>query len=376
MSSNTGKRVVVFGGGIAGVQLAKALAKETRVTLVDPNDYFEVPMAAPRCLVSPKFAGQSVIPYAASLPTVEFVQGRLIEMSAAGGEVQIGDGSRITLRGDVNVLCTGNAYSNSLMRSVGGSAQARRDFYLQYRDALNAARRILIVGGGPIGVEVAGEISEVHPDKSLTILEGGPRLLAGTSELAAQHAAAVLASRGVSILVGERLQSATTNSKDIFGGRGLATTTSGREIAYDLLIWCTGGRPSTSYMQANFSGALDERGRIRVGEDLRVAGQKRLLALGDITDLDENKMAWHITGQVSVAAHNIQRILGGHDQSSKLAKYKAQTGNPKMAITLGSRQGVLHMPPFGVIRSPLLTRKAKAEHMLVPKYRKLLQVGA
>ena len=46
-----------------------------------------------------------------------------------------------------------------------------------------------------------------------------------------------------------------------------------------------------------------------------------------------------------------------------------------MAMTLGSRQGVVHLPPFGVIRSPLLTRKAEAEHMLVPKYRRILKVA-
>jgi hypothetical protein len=86
-------------------------------------------------------------------------------------------------------------------------------------------------------------------------------------------------------------------------------------------------------------------------------------------------MAWHIAGQVRVAADNIRRVLQGQRQRSSLAAYRPQTGSPKMAVTLGRRQGVVHLPPFGVIRSPLLTRKAKAEHMLVPKYRRLLKVA-
>ena len=219
------------------------------------------------------------------------------------------------------------------------------------------------MGGGLIGVEVAGEISEAYPAKSLTILEGGPRLLAGTSEAAATHAAAVLVSRGVSILTGERLLESTTASQDIFGGQGEATTASGRKIAYDLVVWCTGGRPNTSYMRPQLAGVLNEQGRVRVDPHLRVAGHGNLFALGDITDLNENKMAWHIAGQVRVAARNIRRVLRGRDQASSLLRYRPQTGNPMMAVTLGSRQGVVHLPIFGVIRSPLLTRKAKAEHV-------------
>ena len=372
MSSN--KQVVIFGGGIAGVQLAKQLADEFKVTLVDPNDYFEVPMAVPRSLVRPEFAEQAIIPYAMALPNVTLVQGTLIEMGANAGEVRTQDGRQITVSGDVQVLCTGSIYANALLRSPGGNAEARKLIYRQYRQTVEAARDILIVGGGPVGVEVAGELSESYPDKTLTLVEAGPRLLAGTSELAARHAALVLASRGVSILLGERLQMSTKTHEDIFGGKGEAKTVSGRKLVYDLLVWCTGGRPNTSYMNPQLGEVLNARGQIRVGADLRVAGHAAMFALGDITDLDENKMAWHIGGQVTCAAVNIRRVLQEHRRDPALARYKAQTGNPKMAVTLGSRQGVLHLPFFGVIRSPWFARKAKAEHMLVPKYRKLLKI--
>lgn len=374
MTSSSDKRVVIYGGGIAGAQLAKNLASDAHVTLVDPNDYFEIPMAAPRSLVRPEFAERSVIPYAVALPGVQFVQGRLMEMGHGGGTLQMPGAKQISIRGDIHVLCTGSSYTNDLMRSVGATALSRKALYLRYQEAIQSARRILIVGGGPIGVEVAGEISEAYPDKSITLLEAGPRLLAGTSELAAQHVSAVLSARGISILVGEGLESSTTKGQDIFAGPGQAITTNKRQLDYDLMVWCTGGRPNTAYMKARLGGALDERGRIRVDPTLRVIGHEALFALGDITDLDENKMAWHITGQVQTAAKNIRRVLQGQGYAPYLAAYRAQTGNPKMAVTLGSRQGVVHLPPFGVIRSPLLTRKAKAEHMLVPKYRRILKV--
>jgi hypothetical protein len=98
-----------------------------------------------------------------------------------------------------------------------------------------------------------------------------------------------------------------------------------------------------------------------------------MFALGDITNLKENKMALHIGGQLGVAEANIRAVALGR---TPVKAYKANTGNLMMAITFGSRAGVLFAPPIGAIRSTWLNRKVKAEAMLVPKYRKQLGLPA
>ncbi|WP_020566205.1 NAD(P)/FAD-dependent oxidoreductase [Trinickia symbiotica] len=368
-------QIAIYGGGIAGALLAKTLSRDFRVTLVDPSEYFEVPMAAPRSLVKAEFAEHSVIPFAKALPGVNHIRGTLVELRPDGGLVELHDGRRQVVKGRVTVLATGSVFSNSLMRAIGGaSVSERKAFYVSYQQRIEASQRILIVGGGPIGVEVAGEINEHHPQKSITLLEGGPRLLAGTSEAAAAHAAKVLKERGVKILVNERLQRADSTSADVLAPAGEALTERGRRIPYDLLIWCVGGKPNTGYMKAHFASALNAAQRIRVTPQLRMVGSDTVFALGDITDLDENKMAWHIASQVKNAAYNIRAVLTQSANSRRLRAHKPQTGNPMMAITLGSRNGVLHLPVVGVVRSPAFSRMAKAGHMLVPKYRKALGV--
>lgn len=358
---------------MAGALLAKALAPRLRVTLVDPNDYFEVPMAAPRSVVDPDFAATAIIPFAQALPGVQHVRGALTELRDDGGIVRLQDGREQRLSGDITVLATGSVFSNALVRATAAtSAEERKAFYRQYQGRIAQAQRILIVGGGPIGVEVSGEIVERYPDKQLTLLEAGPRLLAGTSEAAAQYATTFLHERGVTILTNERFDSAG-NRGDVFAGGGEARTDHGRSLGYDLLIWCIGGKPNTGYMQAHFASVLNAAGRIRVTPELRVAGLERVFALGDITDLDENKMAWHVNGHVKTATHNIRALLAGQ-AAPKLKAYKPQTGNPKMAVTLGSRHGVVHLPGVGVVRWPALVRMAKSGHMLVPQYRKALGV--
>jgi len=140
----------------------------------------------------------------------------------------------------------------------------------------------------------------VFPDKSVTILESGNRLLMGTSPKAAAHAASVLAARGVDIVTGEQLEGSERPTDDMFGDGGEAITSGGRVISYDLMIWCTGGRPDTAYMADDFPEVLDTNRRIMVTPGLMVAGQQRLFAMGDVTNLPENKLALHTKGHVKV----------------------------------------------------------------------------
>src|SRR5437879_4273289 len=72
--NRSSSRVVIAGGGLAGHRIAYALQWETDVTLIDPKDYFEVPMAVPRMLVEPGRAWDAIIPYADFLTQVTFVR--------------------------------------------------------------------------------------------------------------------------------------------------------------------------------------------------------------------------------------------------------------------------------------------------------------
>jgi NADH dehydrogenase FAD-containing subunit len=373
MSTSAKKSVAIYGGGIAGAVLAHRLSRDFDVVLVDPHDYFEVPMAVPRNLVQPDFAEAAIVPFAHAMPSVRHEQAKLVKMTRDGGIIAYGDGRHTRITADASVLATGTRFPNQLMRPDEGSAARRKKFYRDYNARLGLAQRVLIVGGGPIGVETAGEISEVFPNKSVTILESGNRLLMGTSPEAAAHAASVLAARGVDIVIGERLEGSERPTDDLFGDGGEAVTSSGRVIPYDLMIWCTGGRPDTAYMADDFPEVLDTDRRIMVTPGLMVVGQQKLFAMGDVTNLPENKMALHTKGHVKVVETNIRRLLQG-SPSAPTAAYAPKTENPMMAVTLGSRTGVSHVPLLGVVRSAWLNRKVKAERMLVPQYRKALGV--
>ncbi|WP_206957759.1 NAD(P)/FAD-dependent oxidoreductase [Trinickia acidisoli] len=373
-SSIASNGVVIYGGGMAGALLAKALSSTAPVTLVDPLDYFEVPMAAPRNLVRADFADQAIVPFELALPTVKHIRGKLITISPSDGLIEDRHGKQMTLKASVTVLATGSRFSNELMRGFDDSTAKRKSFYAKYSERIQSAKQIVIVGGGPIGVEVAGEIAEVYRNKKITILEAGPRILRGTTEAVAAHAMHLLQSRGITVRTNERLVEGGSAPHEVFSKPGEATTTSGARIPYDLMIWCIGGRPNTGYMRKHFASLLNEQDRVMVTPELLVVGRTTMYALGDITNLDENKMAWHIGGQVKVAAWNIRQTLLGEGDRRNMKRYRPQTGNPSMVVTMGSKAGVAHLKGVGIVKAGWFVSMVKARDMLVPKYRKELGV--
>ena len=362
------QRIVVVGGGAAGHKIAYAMQHAADVTLVDPKDYLEVPMAVPRLLVAPGSL-PALIPYSEFLPKAALVQGWLKEVRERSIIVETGaHPGRTEVPYDYLVLATGSNYEGDLVKPLSGHLGERLQHFRTVRKHLEGAGRVLIVGGGAVGIEVAGEITETFPGKRVTVVEAGPRILPLTSEKPRRWAAEFLRGRGVEILTGERIvQPGSTPSGNLDARGGQAVTDKGTRIDYDVGLWCVGLKPDASYLQAHFPDALDERGLIKVSADLRVLDQSRIFAVGDITDLPDKGALW-VKYHAKVAIKNLQRLIASPG-TLKLAHYKRPMPRTTMLVTLGRRNGVMDLP-FGKSRAGWLVRKLKAEHMLVPGYRK------
>jgi NADH dehydrogenase FAD-containing subunit len=172
--SNRRPTVLVVGGGYGGIRVAKALDDIAEVTLLDPKEAFVHNIAGWRALVEPEWLDRIFFPYERLLAEGRFVRGRAT--SVDGPRVTLASGE--TLEADYLVLATGSSYPFPAKVEEPDVASARRRVE-EAHAALLAAELVLIVGAGPSGLELAGEIRSFYPEKQVTIADVADDILTG-----------------------------------------------------------------------------------------------------------------------------------------------------------------------------------------------------
>jgi NADH dehydrogenase FAD-containing subunit len=166
--------VVVIGGGYGGVSVAKALDDVAHVVLVEPKDAFQHNIAALRGLVDPDWTARTFLPYDALLTRGTVIRDRASEVDQHGAV--LASGSR--LRADFLVLATGSTYPFPAKTDRADSADAIAHYHEMYAN-LAQAERVMLVGAGAVGLELAGEIAAAWPDKHIVLVDVADDVLPG-----------------------------------------------------------------------------------------------------------------------------------------------------------------------------------------------------
>jgi pyruvate/2-oxoglutarate dehydrogenase complex dihydrolipoamide dehydrogenase (E3) component len=193
-------------------------------------------------------------------------------------EVEAPDGSTRTLRGRrAVVLATG---TGPAIPPVDG---LREISTWDNRDATAAKelpRRLLVMGGGAIGTEMAQAFKRLGCEE-VTIVEAMDRLLANEEPFAGEEVRAAFEAEGINVIVGARMTAARRDGSD---GPVVATLDDGREVTADEILVAVGRRPSTSDVGLDRLGLGDKAGRY-VDVDDRMRAQDVngdwLYAVGD-----------------------------------------------------------------------------------------------
>ena len=159
--------VLIIGGGFAGVSVAQALVKKgIKAALVDQKDYFEVTFANLRNLAAPQVTRDKSRKKYTDFISGKFIQNRIVELSE--NKARFEDNTEIVFKRVV--IASGSRYpSMSVAKSnLAMGIQERNAEFNEFHRQLNDAYNILIVGGGIVGVELAGEIAYSFPDKKVT----------------------------------------------------------------------------------------------------------------------------------------------------------------------------------------------------------------
>ena len=297
-------KVVVVGGGFAGINFSKKLAKDKRfhITLVDINNYHFFPPLIYQ--VATAFIEPSNISYPfrrmfQEKDNLRFHMGCLSKVNPESNTIDTDTG---TLSYDYLVLCVGtetnyfgmeNVKKQALpMKTINDALNLRNTLLLNMEKAVRATTsgerdrdlNIVIAGGGPTGVEIAGMLAEMgtyimhkeYPEINdlqthIHLVDAGPALLGPMSKKAQAEATKVLNKLGVKI----RLNTAV---KDYVDGKVLLAN--GETIETNILIWASG---VTGRQIPGLPAEVIARGRrVMVDEVNRVKGSENIFALGDI----------------------------------------------------------------------------------------------
>lgn len=297
-------RVVIIGGGFAGVMLAKKLKnKELQVVLIDKNNYhtfqpllYQVATGG----LEPDSIAFPIRKVIKDIPNFYFRLAQVSEINAEKKKIKTNIGN---LKYDFLVIATGsqtNYFGNTNiekfsmdMKSVPQSLDLRSLILENFEDALltsnlderNALMNFVIVGGGPTGVELAGALAEMkkgilpkdYPDldirqMQINIVQGGERLLDNMSEKASEKAEDFLIHLGVNIYKNVRV----TDYDGCF-----VTTNSDLNFKAATVIWAAGVKGALVNGLQN-ECIVERAERIKVDAFNKVVGYDSIFAIGDI----------------------------------------------------------------------------------------------
>jgi NADH dehydrogenase FAD-containing subunit len=357
----TSPTIVVIGGGYAGARVAQALDDDGHVVLIEPKDAFHHNVAALRGLVDPAVLHRTFFPYDKLLTHGTVQRDRAVAVDSH--QVQLASGGELTP--DYLVLATGSTYPFPAKSGHAEHADALSEYTALYGN-LGKARRVLLLGAGPVGLELAGELRAAFPEIQVTLVDPSPEILPGgfdpwlRDELNRQ-----LDKLGVERVLGSPLTALPPTEPGEMQPITVSTV-DGRTVEADLWLRCYGVSPVSGYLTGDLAGARTPDGYVAVDAQLRVAAFDHVYALGDVVAIDAN-MAGIARRQSDVVVANIRAAIAGNPERSAY-----EINPPGILLPLGPTGGAGFFPGRGQLEAETVSQ-LKGADMLVSAIEELFR---
>jgi NADH dehydrogenase FAD-containing subunit len=365
--------VVILGAGFAGLPLAHRLLKTSlpktglKVVLVSPNSHFLWNVAAPRGIIPGEISEDELfIPIAPTFEKYtadefEFVLGAAesiepkrntvhVRLSSCDSSNIIGDGqpgtdgAATSVVYDHLIIATGSRLISSLPLKSLGTHEVTLARLRDLQTQIEAAKSIVIAGGGPTGVEVAGELAAKYGDsKRITLVENSECVLYDAMPAVRTTAEKDLVKLGVKLVYNNRatLGSHINDVDPEDAGRVVIQLSKGGSLIADLFLPLYGVVVNTSFVPSEF---LDWEGNLKLQPDMRVIGANNVWGIGDVGNLDPKQLIV-LDAQILHLQTALEAVITG---SAEPRPY--QPGQKPMRLfSMGRRHGTGH---YGKWRMP------------------------
>ena len=382
--------VLVIGGGFAGGYVARLLGRRG-ATIVSPENFMLYTPMLPEAASGTLEPRHTVVPLRQMCPHAELVLGRVTEMDEERRTVRVEtpDAGSFEVGYEQLVLAVGAVPRTFPIPGLAEHAVGFKDL----ADAIQLRNRILreleaadaqveeeidpahlgfvFVGAGYAGVEALAELADLVNDalrwyprlrnarQRWVLVDAAAKILPEIPTRLGEYAARQLAGRGVEIHVSTTLAS--------YDGKEAVLST-GDRIPTHTLVWTAGVRAHP--LVEAFGMPLEDRGRVRVDEHLRVAGRDRVWALGDCAAVPNRATpgqfdpptCQHALRQARRLAKNLQGDLEPYGytmlgQVATLGRYKGIAD--VMGLRLRGFPGWFVTRTYHLFQLPLFSRKLR-----------------
>lgn len=334
--AGTMKRMVIIGGGFAGLELARKINKDKyQVVLIDKNNYYQFQPLFYQVATGGLEPSSISYPHRKRFQKNQHFHFRMCEAQNVDPRTK----TIFTNIGDISydylVIATGcdtNYFGNEslkektfALKSVSESLLLRNRILLSFEEALSAKNdeelkeilSFVIVGGGATGVELAGALADMrktilpkdYPEidfkkMEIHLVDASPRLLVSMSPKASENAAKTLTKRGVIIHQDKSVKSYDEPCVNISDGTQLRSRN---------VFWVAG-------VKANSLKGLDDtayhKGRLIVNQYNQVSGYNNIFAIGDTSLLMTGKTPTGHPQVAQVALQMAKRLAKNLNESS------------------------------------------------------------
>ncbi|KAJ6016677.1 hypothetical protein N7451_000056 [Penicillium sp. IBT 35674x] len=328
------KNIVIVGASFTGYHAARCLANSIpsgyRVVVIEKNSHFQLTWVLPRFCVVDGHDEKAFIPYGS------YVQGPLRSWSwihntvesiipdGRGGKVHLASGDSVPY--EYLILATG-ASAGLPSRVCQTDKDAGMKALAYQRERIREAQDIVVVGGGPAGIELAADAKALFPEKQVTLIHSRKVLLNDGFGMKLHQAICDEMGRlGVNLVLGEKpvIPDGTMGDIKLSGGDA---------IHFDCLIECVGQIPNSSLVRFLSTETFTPSGHLRVKPSLQVMDDEfpHIYAAGDVIDAGSIKNARSAVQQAQAVADNITCNIRGQRQ----IEYRQQWWEGITKLTLG-----------------------------------------
>lgn len=388
--------IAVIGGGPGGIAFAQQLSNslsssssfsfpfckstqkvgtflDVQITVFEKREFFFHAPGALRAMVDTSYTPKVLIPFDKvfdDYPNVElkFASVNRIDYDAKTIHYVSNhqEDTQTNMRYDYLVLATGSSSSSPSKPSASiTSSKQMMDVFTSTAKNIQKSERILIVGGGVVGIELAGELRYTYPDKKIMLLDSHNELLSSQNiPKLREPVKKILLDHDIELHFNERIKMTEHMGINQFKTQTI-TTESGLTLEVDAILWSIGMKPNIDLMTD--SDCILNNRFIKVKPNLEVDSPKEkyqnVYVIGDANNHPTPKLLLWAMQQGQHLAKNLASFIQSNGQT-EMTEFKA-TSTELLIIPFGPEGGIGQLPLFGgLLVGNFLTKLIKSKDLM------------